>query len=288
MGTDRPRGGPTVLRILLGAQLRRLREAAGYSRAYAGDVIRGSESKMSRLERGVVRFKENDVRDLLTLYGVTDEEEQDQLVSLARQGNKPGWWQRYSDIFPSGFDPYVGLEEAATRIRTYEAHYVPGLLQTEEYARAVIAAGNPKASAEEVERRVSLRMTRQRLLSQPDAPKLWAIVDEAALRRFIGGSEVMRAQLEHLRAATKSPNVTLQVLPFSSGASAAEGVAFTVLRFSEPELPDVVYVEQLASVLYLEKRDELNKHIDVLERLADQAEDPADTADIIGRILTEI
>lgn len=288
MSKDRQRGGPTVLRILLGAQLRRLREAAGHTRASAGYTIRASESKMSRLERGGVSFKDRDVRDLLILYGVTDADELDQLVALAMQANKPGWWQSYSDVFPPWFDAYVGLEEAANRIRVYEGHYVPGLLQTEEYARAVIAIGHPRASPEEIERMVSLRMSRQKLLDQPDGPQLWVVVDEAVLRRQIGDSEVMRAQLEHLRAITKLPNVTLQVMRFSQGANAAEGVTFSILRFTEPELPDVVYLEQLMSALYLEKREELDRYSDVMDRLAVQAEEPSRSAEIISEILREM
>ncbi|MGH3926320.1 MAG: helix-turn-helix domain-containing protein, partial [Pseudonocardiaceae bacterium] len=200
MDAVKPGGGPTVLRILLGAQLRRLREAMGLTREAAGYTIRASESKMSRLELGRVSFKERDVADLLILYGVTDADERDSLLSLARQANEPGWWHRYSDLLPSWFQAYVGLEEAASRIRTYEVQLVPGLLQTEEYARAVTAQGLETKSPEEVDRWVSLRMRRQRLLTRAGAPRLWAVVDEAALRRPIGGRDVMRGQLEHLIA----------------------------------------------------------------------------------------
>src|SRR6266498_5811564 len=192
-----PAGGPTVLRMLLGAHLRRMREARGITREAAGWEIRSSESKISRMELGRVGFKERDIADLLSLYGITHQDERAALLALARQANTPGWWQRYGDILPSWFQTYLGLEEAATLIRTYEVQFVPGLLQTEDYARAVITHGNPGAPAEEIERRVGLRMKRQQLLARSDAPQLWAVVDEAALRRLMGSPAGMAAQLEH-------------------------------------------------------------------------------------------
>jgi len=285
--TAKPGSGPTVLRILLGSQLRRLREAKGLSRAEAGYTIRASESKMSRLELGRVGFKERDVADLLTLYGVTDADERDALLSLAGQANQPGWWHRYSDVLAGEFQTYVGLEEAATRIRTYEVQLVPGLLQTADYARAVMVLGLPDAPAEEIKRRVSLRLDRQRVITRPDPPRLWAVVDEAALRRPFGGPEVMRAQLEHLIAVTKLPNVTLQVMEFRRGGHAAEGGAFVIFRFAEPDLPDVVYLEQLTSALYLDKREDVDRYTEVMDRLSVQADEPDNTPDIISRILRE-
>ena len=287
MDTAKPGSGPTVLRILLGSQLRRLREAKGLSRAEAGYTIRASESKMSRLELGRVGFKERDVADLLTLYGVTDADERDALLSLAGQANQPGWWHRYSDVLAGEFQTYVGLEEAATRIRTYEVQLVPGLLQTADYARAVMVLGLPDAPAEEIKRRVSLRLDRQRVITRPDPPRLWAVVDEAALRRPFGGPEVMRAQLEHLIAVTKLPNVTLQVMEFRRGGHAAEGGAFVIFRFAEPDLPDVVYLEQLTSALYLDKREDVDRYTEVMDRLSVQADEPDNTPDIISRILRE-
>jgi transcriptional regulator with XRE-family HTH domain len=279
--------GPTVLRILLGSQLRRLREAKGLSREEAGYTIRASESKMSRLELGRVSFKERDVADLLILYGVTNADERDALLSLARQANQPGWWHKYSDILPSWFQAYVGLEEASVLIRTYEVQFIPGLLQTEDYARAVVTLGQPGASAKEVEQRVRLRLDRQQLLTRPDPPRLWAVLDEAALRRAIGGPDVMRAQLEHLIAMTKLLNVTIQVMPFRSGGHAAEGLTFVILRFAEPDLPDVVYLEQLTSALYLDKREDVDHYAQIMDRLSVQAKEPDHTVDIISKILTE-
>jgi len=277
-----------VLRILLGAQLRKLREAKGVSREEAGWEIRASESKISRMELGRVGFKERDVADLLTLYGVDDLDERTALLALARQANSPGWWHRYSDVLPSWFQSYLGLEAAASLIRTYEIQFVPGLLQTAEYARAVVILGHHLAPPEEVERRVGLRMARQPMLNRPDGPQLWAVVDEAALRRPIGGYKVMRAQLESLIDATRLPDVRLQVIPFHAGGHAAAGGAFTILRFPEEDLPDVVYVEQLTSSLYLDKREDVDHYAAAMERLCLKAEPPSQTAEILDSILREL
>jgi len=284
---ERGSAGPTVRRMLLGAHLRRLREAAGITRGDAGFAIRGSDSKISRMELGRVGFKERDVADLLTLYGVTDEEERATLLSLAEEANTPGWWNRYGDLLPTWFQPFVGLEAAAALIRTYEVQFIPGLLQTKDYARAVIALfDNPMtASAEETERRVRLRMDRQQLLTRPDPPELWAVVDEAALRRPIGGADVMRAQLEALIDATRLPNITLQVLPFRVGGHSAAGGMFTILRFPEQDLPDVVFLEQLTNAVYLDKREDVDLYAMTMERLAMQADPPSQTAKTLAGIL---
>jgi Domain of unknown function (DUF5753)/Helix-turn-helix domain len=278
-------GGPTVLRILLGSQLRRLREARGVSREAAGWEIRASESKISRMELGRVGFKERDVADLLTLYGVKDEHERSALLALAREANNPGWWHRYGDVLPNWFQSYLGLEAAAALIRTYEVQFVPGLLQTREYARAVILLGHGNAPPGEIERRVNLRMTRQQLMTRPEPPQVWAVVDEAVLRRPIGGLDIMRAQINALIDATKLPNVRLQVIPFEAGGHAAAGGAFTILRFPDQELPDVVYVEQLTSALYLDKREDLDHYAAAMERLCVEAEPPARTAEILAKTL---
>jgi transcriptional regulator with XRE-family HTH domain len=285
--TAQPAGGPTVLRRLLGAQLRRLRERQGITREEAGYAIRASGSKMSRLELGRVGFKERDVADLLTLYGVNDETDRATLLGLAQDANSPGWWHRYGDILPGWFETYVGLEEAAALVRTYELQFIPGLLQTEDYARAVIALGNSSSPPQEIEQRVGLRMTRQKILARGDAPRLWAVVDEAALRRPIGGRDVMRGQIERLIEATKMPGIILQVLPFRVGGHTAEAGAFTILRFPESDLPDVVYVEQLTSALYLDRRDDVDAYMEAMERLCVVSAPPDNTAEILSRILQE-
>ncbi|MFG1897959.1 helix-turn-helix domain-containing protein [Micromonospora zamorensis] len=283
-----PTTGPTVLRMLLGAQLRRLRESSGVTREGAGWEIRSSESKISRMELGRVGFKERDVSDLLTLYGVTEEHERDALLKLARDANSPGWWHRYGDVLPTWFQSYLGLEAAAALIRTYEVQFVPGLLQTGDYARAVVLLGHGAAGPDEIERRVALRMQRQQLLHRENPPQLWAVVDEAALRRPIGGPAVMRGQLTALIEATKSPNIRLQVIPFAAGGHAAAGGAFTILRFGDQELPDIVYIEQLTSAIYLDKRDDLDYYAVAMERLCVEAEPPERTPDILGRLLDEL
>ncbi|MFF3255783.1 helix-turn-helix domain-containing protein [Actinacidiphila glaucinigra] len=285
---EHPRGGPTVLRIVLGTQLRRLRESQGITREAAGDSIRGSHAKISRLELGRVGYKERDVADLLSLYGVTDETERADFLKLARQANTPGWWHRYADVLPGWFETLVGLEEAASVIRTYEVQFVPGLLQTEEYARAVIRLGHPRASGVEVERRVALRMERQHLLSGPNPPRLWAVVDEAALRRPLGGAEVMSRQLERLIEAAAMPNVTLQVAPFSVGGLATAGGPVTILRFLEPDLPDIVYLEQLTSSLYLDKQDDVDNYLAVMDRLSAEAEPPVRTPGFLREFLKHL
>jgi len=280
-------GGPTVLRILLGAQLRRLREDKRISLAEAGDVIRASHSKMSRMETGRVGFKDRDIADLLTLYGVTGEDERETVRALARRANAPGWWHDYSDILPSWFEAYVGLEEAAAQIRAYEVQFVPGLLQTSDYARAVALLGHASAPPSEIERRVNLRMARQAVLDQANAPSLWVVLDEAVLRRPFGDWEVMRGQLKHLLEMAQRPQVTIQVIPFNAGGHAAAGGPFSILRFAEPDLPDVVYLEQLNSALYLDKPEVVDDYLMVMERVCMEAATPADSVDAIRRMLQE-
>ncbi len=278
-------GGPTVLRILLGAQLRRLREAKRITLEDAGKRIRASHSKISRLETGRVGFKDRDITDLLTLYGVTDEEERETLRSLARRANAPGWWHDYNDVLPHWFEAYVGLEEVATQIREYEVQFVPGLLQTEDYARAVTLLGHDAASAREIERRVRLRMQRQALLDREEPPNFWAVIDEAVLRRPAGSPATMRGQLKHLADMAQRPNVTIQVIPFQVGGHSAAGGPFSILRFAEPDLPDVVYLEQLTSALYLDKPDAVDSYLRVMERICMEAATPAASAEIIANLL---
>jgi len=279
--------GPTVQRIALGVVLRRLREASGLTTGQAGEVIRATHSKISRLERGRSTPRQRDVADLLSLYGVTDEAEREKILVLARQSRAPGWWQRYSDILPKWLELYIGLEKAASVIRAYEVQFIHGLMQTEDYARAVIVIGNADAKAEEIDRRISLRMRRQQLLTQPDAPGLWAVLDEATLRRSPAGPAVMRAQLAHLLELTDLPNVTLQIVPFDAGPHAAAGGPFTILRFPEPDLPDVVYLEQLHSALYVDEPDEVAKYLTVMDLLCVQAATGRASKDMLSALLKQ-
>jgi transcriptional regulator with XRE-family HTH domain len=280
-------GGPTVLRILLGAQLRRLREEKRISLAEAGEAIRASHSKLSRMETGRVGFKDRDIADLLTLYGVTSEDEREAVRALARSANAPGWWHDYSDVLPPWFEAYVGLEEAAAQIRSYELQFIPGLLQTGDYARAVTLLGHAGAPAAEIERRVSLRMARQAMLDRENAPNLWVVLDEAVLRRPLEGWDVMQGQLKHLLEMAERPQVTLQIMPFQAGGHAAAGGAFSILRFAEPDLPDVVYLEQLNSALYLDKPETVDEYLMVMERICMEAATPADSVAAIRKMLQE-
>lgn len=278
--------GPTVRRILVGAQLRRLREDRGITRDDAGYVIRASGSKISRLELGRVSFKERDIADLLTFYGVEDNEQREALLELARDANTPGWWHDYDDVLASWFQTYVGLEEAASLIRTYEVQFVPGLLQTEDYARSVIVSGRPELRAEEVERRVGLRMERQKVISRMSHPvQLWVVVDEALLRRPIGGTKVMRGQIRRLLELSEKSNITIQIMPFRFGGHSAEGGAFSILRFPEPDLPDVVYVEQLVSALYLDKREHVDRYLETMNRLTVDSLTPEMSAEMLQKML---
>ncbi len=278
------RAGPTVLRMVVGGQLRRLREARKISASAAGDTIRATHSKISRMELGRVSFRQRDVADLLTLYGVHDEQERAAFLALALEANVPGWWHDSADLLPGWFEPYLGLEEAASVIRNYEVQFVPGQLQTADYARAVIQLGHPRASAEEIERRIALRVSRQQMLARSGGPRFWAVVDEAALRRPLGGTEVMRAQIDHLIEVAALPSVTLQVVPFLAGGHSAAGGPFSLLRFPEPDLPDVVYLEQLTSALYLERREDVDSYQAVMERLCVQATAADDTVTILRQL----
>jgi transcriptional regulator with XRE-family HTH domain len=270
--------------MVLGTQLRRLREASGISANDAGYAIRATHSKISRMELGRVSFRERDVADLLTMYGVTDEKERMAFLSLAREANVPGWWHDSSDILPSWFEAYIALEEAASIIRSYQVQFVPGLLQTPEYARAVIRLGHEGIFASELERRIALRISRQKLLTREDPPRFWVVLDEAVLRRPLGGPDVMRAQIDRLIEVTGLPNVTVQVIPFLAGGHAAAGGPFNILRFAEPDLPDIVYLEQLTSALYLDRREDVEGYQAVMERLCLEAEPAENTVQVLSDI----
>jgi len=275
--------GPTVLRILLGSHLRRLRESRGISAREAAASIRASESKISRIELGRNAIREIDVLDLLNLYGVAPAE-REQLLTLAEQANRPGWWQRYHDILPEWFHAYVGMEEAARSIRVYEPQFIPGLLQTEEYAAAVLSLGD--FSIEDTERHVVIRRERQHRFREGKL-KLWVIVDEAALRRPVAGADVQIEQLCYLRKQCSMPALTLQVLPYGMGGYAAPG-GFSILRFTDRDLPDVVYVENLTSALYLDKQSEVDRYLLAMERLSIMAYEPQRTPQILDEIIREL
>ncbi|MGR6971878.1 helix-turn-helix domain-containing protein [Streptomyces cynarae] len=274
-----------VRRILLGSHLRRLREARGITREQAGYSIRASESKISRMELGRVSFKTRDVEDLLTLYGITDEAERTSLLSLAKEANVAGWWHSYSDVLPNWFPTYVGLEGAAHLIRSYEVQFVHGLLQTEAYAHAVVSRGMKGASTEDIDRRVALRLERQKYLVSENAPQFHVVLDEAAMRRPYGDRRVMRGQLQHLIDISERPNVRLQIMPFSFGGHSGESGSFTILSFSESDLSDVVYMEQLTSALYLDKREDVTQYEAAMKELQHDSPGPDESRDLLRGLL---
>ncbi|MFJ4679336.1 MULTISPECIES: helix-turn-helix transcriptional regulator [Kitasatospora] len=280
--------GATARRIQLGAQLRRLREARGVTREDAGYSIRASESKISRMELGRVGFKQRDVADLLTLYGVDDEESRASLLGLVGETNAPSWWHGYGDVVPGWFQTYLNLEDAANLVRSYEVQFVPGLLQTPEYVHAVMRAGSPTAPDEEIARRAAVRLRRQQRFLAPGATaRLELIVDETALRRPCGGPEVMGGQLARLAELSRRETISLRVLPLGMGALAADSGAFTVLGFPEPDLADVVYVEQFTTALYLDKPVEVAEYTTALERVSAAALSEEETRSLLAEILQD-
>ena len=275
--------GPTVLRILLGSQLRRLRESRGISAQAAAKAIRGSESKISRIELGRNAIREIDVLDLLTFYSVGPVE-REQLLTLAEQANRPGWWHRFNDILPDWFQSYVGMEEAAKSIRVYEPQLIPGLLQIPTYTAAVLAVCDIPLG--EAERHVVLRKERQHRFLEGRV-KLWAIIEETALRRPVGTREILRDQLRYVLSLSNRPNFTMQIIPAGLGGHAVPS-GFTILRFAESDLPDVAYLEHLTSALYFDKKADVDRYLLAMERLSIVAAQPNQTPDILTVIIDEL
>jgi len=276
------RPAPTVGQVVLGRRLQELREAAGLKREEAAQVLRVAPATVRRMEMAEVTLKIPYVQVLLTTYGVPDDEVA-VFVSLAEEANRPGWWQRFHDILPDWFSMHVSLEGAAQVIRSYEPHFVPGLLQTEDYARAVLEAGTiGQTRPEDIERHVSLRMARQKLLTRENAPHLWVIMDETVLRRPVSiEGQVMRDQLDRLLEAVEGERVTLQVAEYDSGPHPGTYTPFVLFRFAEPELPDVVYSEYLTGALYLDARPEVALHLEVLDHMTTHAASARRTKEII-------
>ncbi|MBB5120819.1 XRE family transcriptional regulator [Streptomyces eurocidicus] len=288
MADARPTGAPTVLRVVLGKRLQDLRERAGLSFEQAGRALDVTHATVRRMEKAEVGLKLPYVEKLLRVYGVTDAEELDGFLTLAREANRPGWWHRFRDVLPEWFSAFVSLEGEANLIRAYEPHYVPGLLQTEAYARAVLRAGMPHASDADIDRAVTVRRQRQTLLTRDGAPLLWVVMDETVLRRPIGGPGVMREQIAHLAAATAMPNVRLQIMPFAAGPHPAMYGPFHIFRFPLPELPDIAYAENLVGASYFDQRDDVSAFLEALDRMCAQAA-PAHTTEVfLGGIRKEI
>ncbi|MEU6357508.1 helix-turn-helix transcriptional regulator [Streptomyces sp. NPDC047072] len=283
-----PRSAPTVGQVVLGRRLLDLRERAGLKREEAARILRVAPATVRRMEMAEVTLKIPYLQLLLKAYGVSDQEAED-FVHLAEDANRPGWWQRFHDVLPGWFSMHVSLEGAAALIREYEPHFVPGLLQTEDYARGVLRSGAiGQTSPEDIERHVALRMERQGLLTRQDAPRLWVVMDETVLRRPVGGPEVMRAQIDKLLEATKLPNVTLQVAPFANGPHPGTYGPFVLFRFAVPELPDMVYSEFLTGAIYLDARIEVATHLEVMDRMAAQAATAHRTKEILRDLRKEL
>ncbi|WP_242902197.1 helix-turn-helix domain-containing protein [Actinomadura terrae] len=280
-----PEAGPTVPRMVLGAQLRRLREADGYSLEEASAAVRRPEEWISGLELGRIRLKLREVADLCAAYGVTDRAARATLLGLARQANEPGWWAAYQDVIPPWQEPYIGLEQSASVIRVYETQTVPELLQTPAYARALLEGRQPPAATE---RLVRLRTRRQAILRRPRPARLWVVIDEAALRRTFGGGPVAFAQLEHLLDVCDLPHVTIQVVPLDLASPAVPGGSFTLLRPPEPELPDVVYLERLNGALYPAEEEAVTSYWHVMNWLVVKAAPARATPSILLGILRDL
>ncbi|WP_030380638.1 MULTISPECIES: helix-turn-helix domain-containing protein [unclassified Streptomyces] len=283
-----PRSAPTVGQVVLGRRLLDLRERAQLKREEAARILRVAPATVRRMETAEVALKIPYLQLLLQAYGV-DEEEAEAFVRLAEDANKPGWWQRYHDILPGWFSMYVSLEGAAALIRSYEPHFVPGLMQTEDYARGVLKSGAVgQTSPDEISRHVDVRMRRQQLLTREDAPHFWAVMDETVLRRPVGAPEVMRAQIDKLLELGELSNVTLQVIPFSSGPHPGTYGPFVLFRFAMPELPDMVYSEYLTGAVYLDSRSEVATHLEVMDRMAAQAATAQRTKEILEDLRKEL
>ena len=283
-------GVPSVLRMILGRQLEELRTRAGLTYEEAGAAIGVSHSTIRRMEAAkVARLRLADAEKLLQVYGVTDRQEIDTFLKSVREASKRGWWHTYRDVMPDWFAAYLSLEQAALQVRAYENEFVHGLLQTEEYARALLGAGNPHAPTEATERRVALRMRRQELLTREAPPRVWVVMDETVLRWPVGGAAVMRAQVDHLIEVNRLPHVTLQIMPFANGPHPAmRAGAFHLFRFRAPELPDVVYLNGLVGAVYLDKGDDVVVYREALDRLGAQAAPARKTEALLGAIRKEL
>jgi transcriptional regulator with XRE-family HTH domain len=270
---------PTGRRRRLGAELRRLREEAGLTIDRVAEALECSPSKVSRIETGQVSATPRDVRDILGLYRV-DDARLEAMVQVAREARQRGWWQKFVDV-PDGVPAYVGLEAAATSIDVYMSLIVPALLQTPDYARAVIAAVRPDLPASEIDRRVELRLRRQELLEQERPPVMRVLLDDTLLRRPVGGPAVLAAQRRRLLADADRPAITIQVLEVAAGAHAGMDGPFTIFGFPAPAERDVVALDSAADALYLEGPEDVARYRRVFELLLPTARSPGDSAAII-------
>lgn len=280
----RPDMGSRAMSRVLGNYLRALRERSGCTPAAAGSHIRAHASKISRMETAHVSLKARDVDELLQLYGVPDGE-RGEIIRLVQRAAGPDWWQSYGEVVPDWLQQLIGLERDAHLVRTYENQFVPGLLQTESYARAVVQSGHKLAPPEENARRVQVRLERQRRMNEPGAPVLWAIVDEGALHRPVGGPAVMREQLRYLLDILRQPGVRLQIASYAASAAATPGTAVTYLRFAQGFLPDMVYLEHMTSAVYLDRLDDVDHYRAALDELSALAATPAESRLLLEQAL---
>jgi transcriptional regulator with XRE-family HTH domain len=279
----------TVRMRRLGSELRKLRENAGYTIDQAAEHLECSPSRVSRIETGKSQPpKQREVRDLLELYGVGDNRARETLLQLAKEAAQPGWYNEFQDAFPPRFGSYIGLESEASSLRAFDNQLVHGLLQTVDYARAVLSTTLPGEAPTTIDRLLELRVARQQILGRKDLSfNLWAIMDENVLRRPIGGPQVMRGQIARLLDATEAPNVNLQILPFNKGAHPGLDGPFFLLGFPEPADPDVVYVESQAGNAYLEQPHQISRLTMRFNLLVAAALDPSETTSFLQQIAEE-
>ncbi|WP_161163127.1 helix-turn-helix transcriptional regulator [Streptomyces sp. SID5910] len=260
---------PTVRRRRLGQELRRLREVKGMTAEEVAERLLVSQSKISRLENGRRSISQRDVRDLCGVYEVEDQRIVDSLMQMAKDSRQQGWWHAFGDI---PYSVYIGLETDAESLRTYEPQIITGLLQTRSYAEALIQGALPETSVADIEKRVQVRIRRQERISAETNPlRLWVVLDEASLRRVVGGKQVMREQLEHVVEMSQSPHITVQVLPFDVGAHPGINGQYSILEFADAADSSVVYIEGVTSDLYLEKAQDVQKYTVMYEHLRAQA-----------------
>jgi transcriptional regulator with XRE-family HTH domain len=283
-----PRSAPTIGQLVISRQLQALREKAGLSREQAGKLLRVTVATVRRMETAEVGLKVPYIQLLLPAYGLSGEEVA-VFLGLADEANRPGWWQRFHDILPDWFSGYVSLEESARTIRCYEPHFVPGLLQTEDYTRQILTTGAVgQTDPERVERHVALRLERQALLTRPDAPAYWAVLDETVLRRPVGSPAVMRAQIDRLLDMADLPNVTLQIAELAAGHHPCTYSPLVLFRFDVPEVPDMVYIEYLTGALYLDEADEVSEYVEAMDRMVAHAESASRTGQLLAALRKEL
>jgi transcriptional regulator with XRE-family HTH domain len=278
---------PTVRRKRLGIELRRLREQAELTCEEVGQRLECSGTRISRMETGRISVRPGDVRELLEVYGVSGAEA-DSLVQLAREARRKGWWHTYGRVLPTWFEAYIGLESEAVRLRDFQSLVMPGLLQTEDYARAVMRAAPHAGNSEEIDRQVALRMERQRILGQADPPDVWIVLSESVLRVHVGGPAIMLAQLRRLADVAGHPNITLQVLPFTTVAHVHPVSPFTMLEFPDAADPAVVYLEHLTGSLFLENEDEVRRYRVIFDHLRAESLGTGQSADLIARVAADL